>query len=89
MCRSEQNEQPKQLSVCGVHSHRDFTKRARGVPLGMSKIRQECPAPDLSAAHVLLREEPDEEDDDEEEEDDDDGEEDGDDNEDDDEGYSP
>ena len=63
----------------------------RGVPLGMSKIRPEYLAPELSAAHVFLREEPDE--DDEEEEDD--GEKDGDDNEDnsnddgDDEGYSP
>jgi len=59
--------------------------RARGVPSGMSKIRPEYLAPDLSAAHVFLREEPDEEDD---------GEEDGDDNEDnnnddDDDGYSP
>jgi len=52
--------------------------RARGVPSGMSKIRPEYLAPDLSAAHVFLREEPDEEDEEEE----DDGEEDGDDNED-------
>ena len=65
-------------------------KGLRGVPLGMSKIRPECLAPDLPASHVFLREEPE---DDEEEEDD--GEKDGDDSEDnsnddgDDDGYSP
>lgn len=52
----------------------------------MSKIRSEYLAPDLSAAHVSLREEPDDKDEEEEE---DDGEEDNDENEDDDEGYSP
>ena len=74
----------------------DSATTVQGVPLGMSKIRPEYLAPELSAAHVFLREEPDE--DDEEEEDD--GEKDGDDKDDDDdneddnndgddEGYSP
>ena len=69
----------------------DTAKRARGVPLGMSKI---CPvylAPELSTSHVFLREEPEEND----EEDEDDGEKEEDDGYDlnnddgDDDGYSP
>ena len=66
-------------------------KRARGVPLGMSKICPEYLVPELSTSHVFLREEPEEDD----EENEDDGEKDGDDNDDlnnddgDDDGYSP
>jgi hypothetical protein len=63
----------------------------QGLPLGMSKIRSEYLAPELSAAAVWLRQEPDEEEEEEEDDDgeEDGGEEDGGDNEDGDEGYSP
>ena len=69
----------------------DSATTVQGVPLGMSKIRPEYLAPDLSAAHVFLREEPEEEDDGEKDgddkDDDDDNEDDN--NDGDDEGYSP
>ena len=62
--------------------------RARGVPLGMSRIHPECPDSDPSdrsvAADVLLRQEPAEEEDEEE----DDGKEDDDDHDTNDDGYS-
>jgi hypothetical protein len=81
------------LPPCGLPAAvgNEPAKRARGVPLGMSILRPEHLAPELSTSHVFLREEPDEDDDENE----DDGEKDGDDNDDlnnddgDDDGYSP
>ena len=69
----------------------DSATTVQGVPLGMSKIRPEYLAPDLSAAHVFLREEPEEEDDGEKDGDDNDDDDDNEDNNNDgdDDGYSP
>ena len=57
----------------------------RGVPLGMSRTRPQCPDPRLIAADAFMRQEPDE---DEEDEDEDDRKEEDDDDEGTDDGYS-